>query len=40
LLVPILVWRLTREEAFLVANLVGYAVYRGRVRYRLVPIFW
>lgn len=40
LLVPILVWRLMREEAFLVANLVGYADYRGRVRYRLVPIFW
>ena len=40
LLVPILVWRLLREEAFLAANLPGYDAYRGRVRYRLAPIFW
>jgi protein-S-isoprenylcysteine O-methyltransferase Ste14 len=40
LLVPIIVWRLLREEAFLVANLAGYRDYRGRVRYRLVPFFW
>ena len=40
LLVPVLVWRLLREEIFLAANLPGYDAYRGRVRYRLVPIFW
>jgi protein-S-isoprenylcysteine O-methyltransferase Ste14 len=40
LMVPVLVWRLTREEAFLAANLAGYGDYRGRVRYRLAPIVW
>jgi protein-S-isoprenylcysteine O-methyltransferase Ste14 len=40
LLVPVLVWRLLREETFLAANLPGYDAYRGRVRCRLVPIFW
>ena len=39
-LVPILVWRLLREETFLAANLPGYDAYRGRVRYWLAPIFW
>lgn len=33
-------WRLTREEAFLTANLAGYHDYRARVRYRLAPIVW
>lgn len=40
LIVPVLVWRLTREEAFLAANLAGYDGYRSRVRYRLVPFAW
>ena len=40
LLVPVLVWRLLREETFLAANLPGYDAYRGRIHYRLVPIFW
>jgi protein-S-isoprenylcysteine O-methyltransferase Ste14 len=40
LLVPVLAWRLLREETFLAANLPGYDAYRGRVRYRLAPIFW
>jgi protein-S-isoprenylcysteine O-methyltransferase Ste14 len=40
LLVPVMVWRLVREEAFLAANLTGYAAYRDRVRYRLAPIVW
>jgi protein-S-isoprenylcysteine O-methyltransferase Ste14 len=40
LLLPVIVWRLMREEAFLTANLAGYGDYRGRVRYRLAPIFW
>lgn len=40
LLVPVLVWRLMREEAFLVVHLTGYSDYRNHVRYRLVPILW
>ena len=40
LLVPVMVWRLVREEAFLVANLAGYADYRQRVRRRLAPMIW
>jgi protein-S-isoprenylcysteine O-methyltransferase Ste14 len=40
LLVPVLVWRLMREEAFLLAHLAGYGDYRRRVRYRLVPLLW
>ena len=40
LLAPVIAWRLLREEIFLAANLPGYDAYRGRVRYRLVPIFW
>ncbi len=40
LLVPVLIWRLTREEAFLAAGLAGYADYRKRVRYRLAPLVW
>ena len=40
LLVPVIVWRLMREEAFLAINLAGYGDYRGRVRYRLAPIIW
>jgi protein-S-isoprenylcysteine O-methyltransferase Ste14 len=39
-IVPVLVWRLTREEAFLAANLAGYGDYRARVRYRLAPALW
>ena len=40
LLVPVLVWRLMREEAFLVAHLPGYGDYRDHVRCRLVPMLW
>lgn len=39
-MLPVLVWRLTREEAFLAANLSGYGDYRNRVRYRLAPVVW
>jgi protein-S-isoprenylcysteine O-methyltransferase Ste14 len=39
-IVPVLAWRLTREETFLAANLAGYGDYRARVRYRLAPILW
>ncbi|HEV2533214.1 isoprenylcysteine carboxylmethyltransferase family protein [Phenylobacterium sp.] len=40
LLVPVIVWRLMREETFLVAHLAGYSDYRDRVRYRLAPMVW
>jgi protein-S-isoprenylcysteine O-methyltransferase Ste14 len=40
LLIPILVWRLTREEAFLATHLAGYSAYRDRVGYRLAPMLW
>lgn len=40
LLVPVIMWRLIREEAFLVAHLAGYNDYRDRVRYRLAPMVW
>jgi protein-S-isoprenylcysteine O-methyltransferase Ste14 len=39
-IVPVLAWRLLREESFLGANLAGYAAYRDRVRFRLVPYVW
>lgn len=40
LLVPVIVWRLMREEAFLATNLAGYDDYRDRVRHRLAPMVW
>jgi protein-S-isoprenylcysteine O-methyltransferase Ste14 len=40
LLVPVIIWRLIREEAFLAANLAGYRTYQGRVRHRLAPLVW
>jgi protein-S-isoprenylcysteine O-methyltransferase Ste14 len=39
-IVPILGWRLLREEAFLAEQLDGYTAYRGRVRFRLAPGLW
>ena len=35
-----LVWRLLDEERMLVRELPGYAEYRERVRYRLIPGLW
>ncbi len=35
-----IVWRLIDEERFLVKNLAGYAEYRRRVKYRLIPLLW
>lgn len=40
LLVPVIVWRLIREESFLDANLKGYEAYRDHVRFRLAPMIW
>lgn len=36
-LLPALIWRLTAEERLLAAQLPGYAEYRSRVVWRLVP---
>jgi hypothetical protein len=35
-----LIWRLLDEERFLVKNLNGYAEYRERGKYRLIPLMW
>jgi protein-S-isoprenylcysteine O-methyltransferase Ste14 len=39
-ILPVLIWRLTDEERFLTRNFTGYADYRNRVRYRLLPLVW
>jgi protein-S-isoprenylcysteine O-methyltransferase Ste14 len=39
-LMPALIWRLYDEEDFLARNLPGYAAYRKKVRYRLIPLVW
>jgi protein-S-isoprenylcysteine O-methyltransferase Ste14 len=36
----LIVWRLIDEEQFLARNLGGYAEYRHKVKYRLVPFIW
>jgi protein-S-isoprenylcysteine O-methyltransferase Ste14 len=36
----VIVWRLLEEEEFLAKNLPGYAEYRNKVRYRLMPYIW
>ena len=37
---PALIWRIFDEEKFLAANLAGYAEYKEKVRYRLIPHLW
>jgi len=37
---PALILRIFDEEKFLVQELPGYAEYKQRVRYRLIPHFW
>ena len=37
---PALVWRMIDEERFLTEKLAGYAVYKEKVRYRLIPHLW
>jgi protein-S-isoprenylcysteine O-methyltransferase Ste14 len=39
-LIPLLIWRLVDEEKLLTRELGGYAQYRKRVRYRLIPRVW
>lgn len=38
--IPIIVKRIKNEEAVLTEGLAGYAAYRERVRYRLIPFIW
>lgn len=37
---PALIWRMIDEERFLSASLPGYAAYKEKVRYRLIPHLW
>jgi protein-S-isoprenylcysteine O-methyltransferase Ste14 len=39
-ILPVLAWRLLDEESYLTRNLAGYAEYKKKVRYRLVPFLW
>jgi protein-S-isoprenylcysteine O-methyltransferase Ste14 len=39
-LLPALAWRLLDEERVLLRDLDGYADYRRRVRFRLIPFVW
>ena len=39
-MVPVLAWRLIDEERVLLRDLPGYAGYRTKIRYRLVPGIW
>jgi protein-S-isoprenylcysteine O-methyltransferase Ste14 len=39
-LLPALAWRLVDEERLLVRDLHGYADYRRKVRWRLIPFLW
>ncbi len=38
--IPILAARLVDEERMMLAELPGYAAYRGKVRSRLIPAIW
>jgi protein-S-isoprenylcysteine O-methyltransferase Ste14 len=39
-LAAVIVWRLLDEERYLAEHLRGYAEYRARVKFRLVPYVW
>ena len=38
--IPVIIVRILNEEKLLAAELDGYAEYKKRVRYRLVPFIW
>ena len=40
LYIPVIAARIVNEEKVLVAGLEGYAVYKARVKYRLMPFIW
>jgi len=39
-IIPVLVMRIQNEEALLLRDLPGYAAYRSKVRYRILPGVW
>ena len=39
-MMPALIWRIFDEETFLATGLPGYAEYKQKVRYRLIPHLW
>ena len=39
-LLAVILWRLTMEELYLENNLIGYAEYKARVKFRLLPFVW
>ena len=39
-MLPALMLRIRSEERILVGELKGYAEYRQKVRYRLLPLIW
>jgi protein-S-isoprenylcysteine O-methyltransferase Ste14 len=39
-MMPIMAWRILDEETFLAGGLPGYAEYKQKVRYRLIPHLW
>jgi protein-S-isoprenylcysteine O-methyltransferase Ste14 len=39
-MMPAMIWRMSDEETFLAAGLPGYAAYKQKVRYRLIPHLW
>ncbi|HME80951.1 MAG TPA: isoprenylcysteine carboxylmethyltransferase family protein [Candidatus Eremiobacteraceae bacterium] len=39
-ILPVLLWRLFDEEAFLAENLPGYVEYQAKVKHRLIPFIW
>lgn len=40
LYIPIIGVRIKNEEQFLTENLAGYAEYKAKVKYRLIPFIW
>ncbi len=39
-MMPAMIWRMFDEEKFLATSLPGYAEYKQKVRYRLIPHLW
>lgn len=39
-MMPALLWRIVDEEKFLTKNLPGYAEYKTKVSWRLIPLVW
>ena len=39
-MLAVIIWRLQEEESYLLQHLRGYAKYRAKVDYRLLPGIW